>query len=235
MLKLTFQLVVVAIVLAIPAAAQVAEPVRGGQYGSAGAPLSYLVLGDSTAAGVGADYQQGIAVSTAKALGANRGVTMTNVSVSGARIRDVVRLQLPAAAGVRADLVLLSVGANDVTHLTCVRSMRSDLREIVTKLRSANPDVAIVITGSPDMGSPPRIPRLLRGIASRRTVAVNRMFVAEAQGLRLTFAPIALETGPLFRKDQSLFAEDRFHPNERGYSTWISVLNPALAVALGNG
>lgn len=225
----------VAIVMATPGAAQVAEPARGGQYGSAGAPLSYLVLGDSTAAGVGADYQQGIAVSSAKALGASRSVTMTNVSVSGARIRNVVRLQLPAAAGVRPDVVLLSVGANDVTHLTCVRSMRSDLREIVTKLRSVNPDVAIVITGSPDMGSPPRIPRLLRGIASRRTVVVNRMFVAEAQSLRLTFAPIALETGPLFRKDRSLFGEDRFHPNERGYSTWISVLNPALAVALGKG
>lgn len=225
----------VAIVMATPAAAQEVEPARIGQYGSAGAPLSYLVLGDSTAAGVGADYQQGIAVSSAKALGASRSVTMTNVSVSGARIRNVVRLQLLAAAGVRPDVVLLSVGANDVTHLTCVRSMRSDLREIVTKLRSVNPDVAIVITGSPDMGSPPRIPRLLRGIASRRTVVVNRMFVAEAKSLGLMFAPIARETGPLFRKDPSLFGEDRFHPNERGYAIWTSVLNAALAVALGKG
>ncbi len=223
-----------------PAAGQAAEgrandqAARGGQYGE-GTPLSYLVLGDSTAAGVGADYQQGIAVLTAKALGAGRRVTMTNVSVSGARIRDVVRLQLPTVAGMRPDVVLLSVGANDVTHLTCVKSMRRDLREIVAKLRMMNPGMAIVITGSPDMGSPPRIPLLLRGLASHRTTVVNRMFVAEAADLHLTFAPIAKETGPLFRKDRSLFGDDRFHPNERGYAVWVEVLNRALAAALARG
>lgn len=194
--------------------------------------VTYLVLGDSTAAGVGGEYEQGIARATTRELERTQQVTMHNVSVSGARIRDVLDDQLPRAAHVRPDLVLLSVGANDVTHLTSVRSMRANLREIVRRLRAVNPDVAIVITGSPDMGSPPRIPRLLRGIASWRTKQVNRMFIEEANALGLTFAPIAAETGPLFRRDRSLFAADRFHPNERGYATWIPVLNRALAAAL---
>lgn len=194
--------------------------------------VSYLVLGDSTAAGVGADYDQGIAMATTRELSRTHEVKMHNVSVSGARIREVLDDQLPRAASIRPDLVLLSVGANDVTHLTSVRSMRASLREIVQHLRSTNPDVAIVITGSPDMGSPPRVPRLLRGLASLRTKQVNRMFVAEAERLHLTFAPIAAETGPLFRRDRSLFAADRFHPNERGYATWTAVLNRALAAAL---
>lgn len=194
--------------------------------------VTYLVLGDSTAAGVGADYDHGIAMSTTRELSRTRQVTMHNISVSGARIKEVLDGQLPRAAAIRPDLVLLSVGANDVTHLTSVRSMRASVREIVKRLRSTNPDVAIVITGSPDMGSPPRIPRLLRGLASCRTKQVNRMFVAEAERLHLTFAPIAAETGPLFRRDRSLFAADRFHPNERGYATWTAVLNRALAAAL---
>jgi lysophospholipase L1-like esterase len=194
--------------------------------------VTYLILGDSTAAGVGGEYEQGIARATTRELERTQQVTMHNVAVSGARIKDVLEDQLPRAAHVRPDLVLLSVGANDVTHLTSVRSMRSNLREIVRRLRATNPDVAIVITGSPDMGSPPRVPRLLRGIASWRTKQVNRMFTAEAKALGLTFAPIAAETGPLFRKDRSLFAADRFHPNERGYATWIPVLNRALAAAL---
>jgi lysophospholipase L1-like esterase len=193
--------------------------------------VTYLVLGDSTAAGVGAPYDQGIAMATTRELSRSHEVSMHNVAVSGARIRDVLNEQLPRAANLRPDLVLLSVGANDVTHLTSVRSMRANLREIVRRLRSTNPDVAIVITGSPDMGSPPRIPRLLRGLASCRTKQVNRMFVAEAERLHLTFAPIAAETGPLFRRDRSLFAADRFHPNERGYATWTAVLNRALAAA----
>lgn len=198
-------------------------------FGASGPLLNYLVLGDSTAAGVGAPYDQGIAVGTAVELGRSHQVTMWNAAVSGARIRDVSDSQLPdALTRVRPDLVLLSVGANDVTHLTPIPSMRARLRAIVRRLRAVNPDVRIVITGSPDMGSPPRIPWLLRGIASLRARMVNRMFRAEVAQQSLAFAPIAEVTGPMFRRDRTLFDHDRFHPNARGYAEWITVLNEAL-------
>jgi lysophospholipase L1-like esterase len=208
------------------------SPSRSVTFGSSGRSLSYVVLGDSTAAGVGADYEEGIAISTAQHLGLDHVVTLKNLGVSGARMRDVRVSQLPRAESLRPDLVLLSAGANDVTHLTSIRAMRDDLRAMVKTLREANRGVKIVITGSPDMGAPPRVPRLLRGIASWRTKRVNRMFLAEAKSLKLGFAPIALVTGPQFRRDRSLFADDRFHPNERGYATWVQVLNEALSEAL---
>jgi lysophospholipase L1-like esterase len=201
-------------------------------FGTTGPPLTYVVLGDSTAAGVGGDYEQGIAIATARELGSRYRVTMHNFAVSGERIRGVRERQLPAALPLRADLVLLAVTANDVTHLTRIAPMRSDLRRIVAQLRASNPEVRIVVTGSPDMGSPPRIPRFLRGLAARRTRAVNRMVLEEAAALNLTFAPIAEKTGPLFRADRTLFDTDRFHPNDRGYATWIPVLNEALTTAL---
>lgn len=205
------------------------QPVRFGDQGPA---LVYVVMGDSTAAGQGAAYGDGIAMGTARAIGLRRAVTMTNLGVSGARMQDVVADQLSAAVRMRPELVLLSVAANDVTHLTSVASMESGLLTIVRALKTANPAVAIVVTGSPDMGSPPRIPRLFRGLTSRRTDAINRMFQKVAAEEHLTFAPIARETGPLFRKDRSLFAADRFHPNARGYATWIPVLNGAITEAL---
>lgn len=200
-------------------------------FGSSGPRLTYVVLGDSTAAGVGGSYEAGIAVATARALGRRNRVTMTNLAVSGARMRDVRELQPPVAESLRPDVVLLSAGANDVTHLTSIRRIRTNLRDIVESLVTVNPEVKIVITGSPDMGSPPRIPWLLRGLAGCRTRQVNRMFRSEAARYGLTFAPIAKVTGPLFRRDRSLFAEDGFHPNERGYATWIPLLNEALASA----
>jgi lysophospholipase L1-like esterase len=118
-------------------------------FGASGLNLTYVVLGDSTAAGIGGTYASGIAVSTARHLAQHNTITMTNLAVSGARMSDVRRHQLPMAEALRPDVVLLSAGANDVTHLSAIRSMRADLRVIVGALRAANPDVRIVITGSP--------------------------------------------------------------------------------------
>ena len=202
-------------------------------FGSDGPLLTYAVMGDSTSAGEGADYADGIAMGTAAMLARSHHVAMTNLSVSGARVSDVSRDQLPAAERLHPDLVLLSVSANDVTHLSSIASMKANFIRIVRGLKAANPRVAIVVTGSPDMGAPPRIPRLFRGWASRRTEAVNVMVQKLAAEEQLTFAPIAAATGPRFRRDRTLFGPDRFHPNARGYATWLPVLNEAIARAMG--
>jgi len=217
-----------AVLLAMLQLQAVREPLSVGS----GQPIKYVVLGDSTAAGVGAPYDDGIAVRTAKHLGGTSQVTMRNFGVSGARMKDVVEKQLPQAEAVKPDLVLISAAANDVTHLTSIPKMRGRLQEVVRRLRVANPRVLIVVTGAPDMGSPPRIPWILRGFASVRTKMVNRMFRSEAVKLRLVFAPIAQITGPMFRGDRTLFDADRFHPNTRGYATWVVVLNEAIDRAL---
>ncbi len=205
------------------------------QFGTQGAKTVYVVLGDSTAAGQGGDYEKGIAIETAQELAATRRVAMVNLAVSGARAADVVIDQLPLAERLVPDIAMIVVGANDVTHLTSVTSFRNSLLTTVQRLRTANPGVSIVMTGAPDMGSPPRIPALLRPLAGSRTATVNRMVAALADELRVTFAPIAAETGPLFRSDPTLFSSDDFHPHDRGYATWVPVLNRALARAVPKG
>jgi len=219
----------VAITSALLLAALQLQPTAPVTFGTSGELVRYVVLGDSTAAGVGAAAEDGIAIRTARHLGLTRRVTMRNLGVSGARMRDVLDQQLPEAEAFAPDLVLISAGANDVTHLTPIPSMRRRLRQTVSRLRAANPSVRIVVTGAPDMGSPPRIPFGLRWAAGLRTKMVNRMFRAEARKLSIVFAPIAERTGPLFRADRTLFHADRFHPNARGYATWVPVLMEGLA------
>ncbi|HEY0372292.1 MAG TPA: SGNH/GDSL hydrolase family protein [Thermoanaerobaculia bacterium] len=225
---------VIALALALGTSAANAEPPHSRVFG-AGRPLVYVVLGDSTAAGVGGHYERGIAVSTAQELGRSFRVEMFNLSVSGARIGDLRRQQLPVAMTLRPDIVLISAAANDVTHLTPLRAMREDFIALIDGLRTANPNVRIVMTGSPDMGSPPRIPRLLRGWSARRTTIVNRMLREEAAKRGVFVSRIAEETGPQFRRDRSLFADDDFHPNDRGYATWMPVLNATLREAVAFG
>lgn len=190
--------------------------------------LHYLVLGDSTAVAEGGTYDHGIARQTARHLARSHFVEMKNLAVSGARVNDVLREQLPRIGGFQPDVVLLDVGANDVIHLTTARSAERDLHAIIAALRQRSCDVRIVVTGSADMSTPPRIPRVLRWLAARRTRALNRVFVRAVERESLAFAAIAAETGPLFRRDRSLFHADRFHPNDRGYATWIAVITPAL-------
>jgi acyl-CoA thioesterase I len=197
-------------------------------------PLRYVVLGDSTATGEGASYDRGIAISTARELAAarHRRVTMTNLAVAGARFGDVRRDQLAAAARIRPDLVLVAVGANDVTGLTTLGSVRDDLGGIVDGLRAARCDVAIVVTGSPDVGSAPRLAQPLRTVAGWRTGQLNGAVRDVAGRDGLVFAPVAQRTGRRFRADRSLFAADGFHPSAAGYATWLPVIEPALQRAL---
>ncbi|HVT02343.1 MAG TPA: SGNH/GDSL hydrolase family protein [Thermoanaerobaculia bacterium] len=203
-------------------------------FGSSDHPLQYVVVGDSTAAGEGASsYERGIVEATARNL-ESRGVVVRNLGVTGARVHDVLNLQLPKLTGLHPDLVLLDVVANDVIHLTSSRSVTRDLASTIDKLLALNCEMKIVVTGSPDMGASPRIPFGLGWLADLRTHQLNVIVRRAVRKHRLTFAPIALKTGPQFRRDRTLFAADLFHPSDRGYEVWIPVLNEAIAEALAS-
>lgn len=202
-------------------------------FGSGTTTVHYVILGDSTAVAVGGDYEHGLAVGTAQHLASRYGrVELINVAVSGARIHDILVEQLPRVDLSQADVVLLDVGANDVIRLTPFRDFERDYGQVLDSIRAQNPDLKIVVTGSADMGSPPRVPFLLRWLANFRTRRINAIVQRYAERYGLTFAPIALRTGPLFRRDRSLFSEDRFHPNDRGYAEWTIVINEALDKAM---
>jgi lysophospholipase L1-like esterase len=196
--------------------------------------LRYVVLGDSTATGRGAPYERGIAVASARRLAATarRRVTLTNLAVSGARMGDVRRDQLPAAMQLRPEVVLVAAGANDVIGLTRLGAVAEDLHRIADGLRAARCDVAIVVTASPDVGSAPRLAQPLRALAGWRTRRLNDALEDVVRDRRLVLAPIARRTGRRFRADRSLFAADGFHPSAKGYATWTVVIEAALDQAL---
>lgn len=205
---------------------------RSAETFGSGPPLTYAVLGDSTSVGQGAPYDQGIARGSARHLANTHTVALHNFGISGARAADVRQSQLPKAVSVRPDVVLLSVTANDVTHMTSINSVRGDLMAVIDGLRSANPNVRIIFTGAPQMGSIPRFPEPIRSLARLRTAHMNTMARRLVQEQGITFAPIAEKTGPAFSRQPELFAADKFHPNEKGYALWTAVINEALGKAL---
>ncbi|HEV7454639.1 MAG TPA: SGNH/GDSL hydrolase family protein [Candidatus Saccharimonadales bacterium] len=201
---------------------------RAPQTIGSGPKRTYVVMGDSTSISQGGDYAQGYATATAQYIAKTHTVTWVNFGVSGARAKDVADLQLKQAVAYKPDIVLVAVGANDVTHLTSIGSVRDSLKKIISGLQAANPNVRIVLTGSPDMGAPPRLPQPLRALAGIRTQSVNNMITGLTDGKRVVFAPTAEKTGPVFRANHHLYAADNFHPTTEGYKVWTPVLTGAL-------
>lgn len=193
-----------------------------------GKPVTFVVFGDSTSVAQGGDYSQGIAVHSAEFLAnKNYQVQLHNFGVSGARMKDVFTKQLPQMTQ-KPDVVLLSISANDVTHLTGIDSIRYDMERVVDSLRRKNPQVQIYITGTPAMGSIPRFPQPLRWLAGKRTEQQNSMFTALAADKRIVNIEIAKHLGPVFTKNPDLFAADKFHPNTKGYAEWNKVITRTL-------
>ena len=174
---------------------------------TADGPL-WVVLGDSAAQGVGASsHLAGYVGVVLSRLGPRWRVV--NLSRSGARTREVVDVQWPAAAGLDAALVTALVGGNDALH-TRREQWERDVRDLCAVL----PRGAVVGT-------------VARGVFERKTRKVNEVVRASAAEHGLRVADLWAHTGPPYR---GLYA-DGFHPNDRGYLQWADALSAALQEA----
>ena len=170
----------------------------------------WAVLGDSTAQGVGASaYDRGYVGLLAAHLPQHQ---VRNLSVSGARIDDLLRDQLPRLADLGPALVTCAVGVNDLLRTRSAESIAARLHELVAAL----PPGAVVAT-------------LPRGIRERSTVGLNEIIRTEAPRRGLRVADVWARTGPPWR---GKYARDGFHPSDRGYEDWAAGF---LEVLTGDG
>lgn len=197
-------------------------------FGEGGEELRFAVIGDSLTVGQGGDYEKGIAVTSASKLAQKRRVSMINVGVSGARTKEALNYQLPKVIEFNPDIVLITISANDINHMTSLSSVDKDFREIVKRLKTNNPDMSIITTGTPAMGSIPRFPWPTSYVLGARASAMNRRFDKIVEEYGLYFARVAERTGKQFAADDSLSAEDKFHPSDKGYVLWNEVISEQL-------
>jgi lysophospholipase L1-like esterase len=183
-------------------------------------------LGDSTAAGVGASGSSGTLPSqVADRLGAPD-TAVSVVAVSGARAADVLAGQVPKAAGLRPDLMLVSVGANDTIHLTGRGTFRRTYEDLVRALPAGVP---VVLLGVPDMGAIPRFLQPLRAVSGWRGRRIDAEVRKVAESTGAVYVDIAGPTGPPFRRQPGrYFAADDFHPNDAGYGLWADAVAQVL-------
>lgn len=212
------------------------EPVLdiGGRYGdSEGAPLRFVVLGDSTAAGIGAlDADRSYPVLLAERLAArlDRPVELTDLGISGARVGDLLETQVPEAVTARPDLVFIGIGANDVTHVTPLDDVRTATARVLERLETT--DAIVVVAGAPDMRAQ-AWPEPLRTLAGWRGRQVASAIGETARGRGVEVVPLAEKTGRFFAEaPERHYSADDFHPGPRGYARWADAIEPVLLEAL---
>jgi lysophospholipase L1-like esterase len=189
-----------------------------------------VTLGDSTAVGLGDPLPgggwRGFPVLLADALGA----TLVNPAVTGARMADVRRDQLPVALAASPDAAVVFVGMNDTLRSDYDPArLRVDLAATVDALRSAGAHVLLVRYH--DHTRVFRLPAPLRRALRKRVEALNAAVAAvvAAQGtdgigvLDLDVLPGGYE--PV------AWAIDRLHPSELGHRMLAAGLAALLADA----
>lgn len=200
------------------------------------APLRLVVLGDSLAAGVGSPTVDGslpalIAERVAPALG--RPVLVTGHGVSGARTDDTLSEQVPLLAGTPADVVVIVVGSNDVTHVTPPWVLRRQTSELLDEAREAAAGAPVVLAGIPLFGGADRLPLPLRWVVmayAKPLRGTQREAAVEAEGVR--YVDIARDASPRFRGVPDAMSADGYHPSPVGYGFWADAIAPEVTAAV---
>ncbi len=213
-----------------------------GEPGSRAAPINMLIVGDSAAAGLGADEPAdtpGALLARGLADVSRHPVHLVNVAVVGAQTSDVPT-QLDKVEGLAEfghsgpDLTVVLVGANDVTHMVPPGTSAHHLGGLVRRLLENG---GVVVVGTcPDLGTVRPLPQPLRAIGrrwSRRLAAAQMITVVEAGGRAVSLGALL---GPEFdRAPQEYFSADQFHPSSLGYRRLAEVILPSVCAALGYG
>lgn len=205
----------------------------GGTFGAEDAtPLRFVVLGDSTAAGVGAgDAAHAYPTVLAERLAARgRRVTLLALGISGARVADVLHDQVGRAVAAHPQVVFVGIGANDTIHATGLDSIRADMGAIIDRLQATG--ASLVVAGAPDMRAA-AFAEPLRSIAGWRGRQVAAAIGDAAHSKGVPVVPLARETGHLFAAAPDRYnSEDDFHPSGAGYALWADAIYPYLENAV---
>ncbi|MDQ3945135.1 MAG: SGNH/GDSL hydrolase family protein [Actinomycetota bacterium] len=191
--------------------------------------LRLVWLGDSTVAGEGAS-DAAHTLPHLVARGLDRPVEIRALAEPATTVGEVVREQAPRVAGLSPDVVFVSVGANDVSHLHTRGRFSRRYRDLVRALPGGVP---LVLVGIPDMGAAiPRRVQPMRAFSEWRGFRLDAAVRRVAGESGATYVNIAGRTGRLFRRHRDrLYAADRYHPGDEGYRVWARAVLDRLREA----
>jgi lysophospholipase L1-like esterase len=194
--------------------------------------VRYVALGDSTGFGVGAlPGDGGYPPRLARRLReAGREVELVNLSIPGARARDLAEAQLGAVAASAPTLVTVCVGANDADSSTTPAEFGASIDAILGELARIQ-GAAVVLCNVPDVSLTPKYGG--DAAVAADVVALNAELAAVAARRGVPVADIYRVSREQLFGNPDLISIDGFHPSAAGYEVWAEAMFPVVRAALG--
>jgi acyl-CoA thioesterase I len=199
----------------------VSSPIKSG-------PITYVAIGDSTGAGVGAREGGYVARLFKRLLANGPSSKLINLCVSGATSSDVLRAQLDEGIRQNPDLVTLGVGINDIGHGVSLQQFSKNYEEILTNLKN-NTRARVIVTNIPDISSAPRIPATMRVQYQQTIIQFNQKLEEVAGRSGAIIFDIYTITHEQLPSHPEYFSADGFHPSDEGYELWAEQMWPTVA------
>ncbi len=181
--------------------------------------VDMLVVGDSTAVGVGSVPQQSVPARVAQELN----LSVENHAKSGATLQDV-RMQLQQASQEHYELILIQAGANDVMSLARYTTVSEEARLVLEEALRLSERVVFLTAG--DIGQAPIWPFPLNVMLSHRTTQVRNQIQPLAESLGVLYVDLYALPDPFGTDPTRYYAPDFLHLSADGYAVWAThVLN----------
>lgn len=180
--------------------------------------LSLWILGDSAAAGVGASSQDtALSGQLTARLSQRFEVSWTLFAQTGETTPSMLQ-KLQKQSGC-ADVVLVSLGVNDVTSLMSVGAFKRQTRHLIRAIREGLKAKQIILTALPPMADFPALPQPLRWFLGLCAEELNAAMIEVCRQETCDYLRIPVPSDRALDRDY-WFASDGFHPGEPLYAEW---------------
>lgn len=188
-----------------------------GKFSATDDSVKLLIIGESTAAGVGArTHETALAGQFARFLSRKIGksVEWRVIGKSGITVKETISELVPKIPDEQFDYILVALCGNEVLKLHSPRVFRRDMKRFLGIVREKNPDAVVFITNAPAIRLSPVLPQPIKFILGHLSAMHDkniRQFTAPME--KILYFPQPTEV------IEDFFA-DGIHPSEKGYTLW---------------
>jgi len=185
-----------------------------------------LVLGDSTAYGVGAEDTT---LSTAGRLGAlYPDAEVVNLAVSGLKIEGLNKILSEIDSAERYDIVLIQIGANDIIRFTSMENIEAGIEKVLARAEKFGGRVIVLHSG--DIGEAKFFPWFVQSLLTSRSYETRRIYERVATLHSAHYVDLIDSPSDTLLHDnpKQYYAKDYLHLSGEGYGLWFDEIRKFL-------